>query len=66
MSDKPAPTKWPSAFLGACMSILFGSIALYVAVDLIQRVAAALVIGGLIAFAGWLLVWWRRNPPSEW
>ena len=67
MSDgKPTLTKWPSAFLGACMSILFGCTALYVAVSLIERIAVALAIGGVIALAGWLIVWWRRHPPSEW
>jgi uncharacterized BrkB/YihY/UPF0761 family membrane protein len=66
MSDKPAPTKWPSAFLGACLSILFGSIALYLAVQLIERIAVALVIGGLVAVAGWLVWWWHRHPTSEW
>lgn len=49
MNDKPSPTKWPSAFLGGCMSILFGCIALYVAVKLIERVAVALVIGSMVA-----------------
>ena len=66
MSEKPAPTKWPSAFFGASMSILLGCIALYVAVTLIERIAVALTIGGLIAGLGWLAVWWRRHPPAEW
>ena len=66
MSEKPSPTKWPTAFLAACSSILFGCIALYIAVQLIERIAVALVIGSMVAGAAWLVVWWRRHPPSEW
>lgn len=66
MSDKLNPTRWPSAFLGACMSVLFGCLALYVAVQLIEQIAVPLMIGGVIALCGWLIWWWRRNPPEGW
>jgi len=66
MTGSPSPTRWPSAFLGACVSVLFGCLALYVAVQLIEQIAVPLMIGGVIALAGWLIWWWRRNPPGGW
>lgn len=66
MNDRLTPTRWPSAFLGACLSVLFGCIALSLAVRIIERIAVALMIGGVIALAGWLIWWWRRNPPDGW
>lgn len=66
MSGAPSPTRWSSAFFGACLSVLFGCLALYVAVQLIEQIAVPLMIGGVIALAGWLIWWWRRNPPEGW
>ena len=37
-----------SAFMASAFSILFGAIALYLAVQLIERIAVALVIGGAV------------------
>lgn len=48
------------------MSVLFGCLALYVAVQLIEQIAVPLMIGGVIALCGWLIWWWRRNPPEGW
>lgn len=66
MTGSPSPTRWPSAFLGACVSVLFGCLALYVAVQLIEQIAVPLMIGGVIALAGWLIWAIRRNPPGGW
>jgi len=46
--------------------VLFGCLALYVAVQLIEQIAVPLMIGGVIALAGWLIWAIRRNPPGGW
>ena len=66
MNDKPSPSRWSSAFLGACLSIFIGSVLLLAAVRLIERIAVPLVIGTLVASTAWLVWTWRRRPPSEW
>ncbi len=66
MADAPKPTSWPSSFMAACVSILIGTIALYLAVQLIKSIAVVLVISTLIVVTGWLVWTWRRRPPSSW
>lgn len=66
MNDRPSPTRWSSAFVGACVSIFVGCILLYVAVQLIERIAVALVVGTLVSVTGWLVWTSRRRPPKEW
>jgi hypothetical protein len=47
MSEKPAPAALPARFLSAALSILFGSIALYLSVQLLQSMLGDLVGIGL-------------------
>jgi len=66
MSDKPSPKAFSSTFMNAALAVLVGSIALYLSVELIIRIAAPLAISCLIALTVWLVWTWRRRPPSSW
>lgn len=50
MSEKPSPRNLPSSFLSAAMSILFGCIALYLAIQLLRPIATVLVTAGAVVF----------------
>jgi len=67
MSDKPSPKTIPSSFLSAAVSILFGSIALYLAIQLLRSIAGPLIILGVAFIALWTLWLLRRvRRRSDW
>lgn len=58
------PLGW---FMSACVTVLFGAIALAVAVHLIQAIWVwLLLLAGIVAalaVAGSLALWWQRRRP---
>jgi hypothetical protein len=52
------PRSWLDKLVGGCVGVLLGATALYVAVRLIQSIAAVLlVILGVVAFVALVLAW---------
>lgn len=57
--------------IGICLALLASAVAIYVAVRLIESIAAALVsivavIGGLIILGFITSLLWRRNRMNRW
>jgi hypothetical protein len=67
MSDKPSPKNLPSNFVGVAFSVLIGSIALYLAVQLLRAIAVPLIVGSIVIGVVWLLWMLRRlRRPEQW
>lgn len=57
--------------MGMCLTVLAGAVAIYVAVRLIESVAAALLVivaatGGLVIVTGLVSLLWRRHRVNRW
>jgi hypothetical protein len=57
--------------MGICLTVLAGAAAVYLAVRLIESVAAALLIivaaaGGLVVATGCVSLLWRRHRANRW
>ena len=57
--------------LGICFTLLVAAVAIYVAVRLVESVAAALMVivavaGGLVVVSFVLHLLWQRNRASRW
>lgn len=66
MSD-PNPTKNPlDWFLRACLVLLFGTVALSLAVDLLTRIWPWLLGGAMIIATAWAAVAWWRSRSRPW
>lgn len=67
MSEKPDPKNVPSIFRSAALSILIGSIALYLSVQLLQSIVLPLALVGGVFVAIWVVLLVRRlRRPEQW
>ena len=68
MSEKPTPKSIPSSFMNAALAVLVGSIALYLAIQLLEYIAVPLAVLGCLAIAALAFVWRRRSrgPSDGW
>lgn len=62
MSDKPSPKSASSSFMNAALAVFAGSVALYLAIQVLRSIAVPLVMlgGGVIVIAA-MRVWRRRG-----
>ena len=61
MSDKPSPKSMSSSFMNAALAVLVGSIALYLAIELLRHIAVPLVILGCTVIAALVFAAWRKR-----
>ncbi|MGC8465814.1 MAG: hypothetical protein ACP5O0_07765 [Acidimicrobiales bacterium] len=57
--------------VGICFTLLVAAVAIYVAVRLVESIAAALVsivavVGGLVVLGFVISLMWRRNRMNHW
>ncbi len=60
------PPKWADQFVGACIGVLVGSLALYGAVLVIQHIWVWLCVSLLTGSGIACLVWWLRRRAGRW
>lgn len=66
MSDKPT-TPTPAKFLHAALAVLVGTMAIYLAMELLRSMLMLLAVASVLILAAWLVVAVRRaRRPSDW
>lgn len=61
MSDKPSPKSMSWSFMSAALAVLVGSIALYMAIQVLKHIAVPLVILGCTVIAPLVFAAWRKR-----
>jgi hypothetical protein len=61
MSDKPSPKSISSSFMNAALAVFVGSIALYLAIQLLRSIAVPLVMLGCMVIVIVAISVWRKR-----
>ena len=65
MSEKPSPKSLSSNFMNAALAVFVGSIALYLAFQVLRSVVAPIIVTVVLAIAFMALRAWRRHVSSS-